>query len=100
VLKANSVGGDKNADWMEKIVSLMKRRGFIFKSSDIYGGLNGFFDSGPLGVELKRNIKEAWWSDVELKCSLISPKKIWEASGHVAGFSDPMIDCQESKMRF
>ncbi|MDR1528670.1 MAG: glycine--tRNA ligase [Puniceicoccales bacterium] len=108
MLKVDSIASDKSVDRMEKIVSLMKRRGFIFRSSDIYGGLNGFFDYGPLGVELKRNIKETWWSDVVkrrddvvgLDCSIISPKKIWEASGHVAGFSDPMVDCKESKMRF
>ena len=99
---------EKDADKMEKIISWSKRKGFIFRSSDIYGGLNGFFDYGPLGVELKRNIREAWWSDmvrrredvVGLECSIISHPKIWEASGHVAGFSDPMVDCKESKMRF
>jgi glycyl-tRNA synthetase len=93
---------------MEKIVSLMKWRDFIFKLSDIYGGMNGFFDCGRLGVELKRNVKEAWWSDVVkrrndvvgLDCPIISPNKIWETSGHVAGFSDPMVDCKASKMRF
>ncbi|MDR1401849.1 MAG: glycine--tRNA ligase [Puniceicoccales bacterium] len=103
-------GADCGEDFgaMGKIISLAKRRGFIFKSSDIYGGLNGFFDYGPLGVELKRNIKEAWWADivrrrgdvVGLDCAIISHQKVWEASGHVAGFSDPMVDCRESKMRF
>ncbi|MDR1432929.1 MAG: glycine--tRNA ligase [Puniceicoccales bacterium] len=95
-------------DAMEKIISLAKRRGFIFKSSDIYGGLNGFFDYGPLGVELKRNIRDAWWVDivrkrddvVGLDCSIITHPMVLEASGHVAGFSDPMVDCRESKMRF
>jgi glycyl-tRNA synthetase len=93
---------------MEKVISLCKRRGFIFQSSDIYGGLNGFFDYGPLGVELKRNIKEAWWDDVVrrrenvvgLDCSIISHSNVWKASGHICGFSDPMVDCRESKMRF
>ncbi|MDR2436152.1 MAG: glycine--tRNA ligase [Puniceicoccales bacterium] len=93
---------------MEKIISLCKRRGFIFQSSDIYGGLNGFFDYGPLGVELKGNIKNAWWNDVVrrrrnvvgLDCSIISHPDVWKASGHIAGFSDPMVDCKESKMRF
>jgi glycyl-tRNA synthetase len=97
-----------NTGLMEKIISWAKRRGFIFKSSDIYGGINGFFDYGPLGTELKRNIREAWWADmvrrrddvVGIDCSIISHPKVWEASGHVAGFSDPMVDCRESKMRF
>jgi glycyl-tRNA synthetase len=108
VSKIDRVDSDENVDRMEKIISLMKRRGFVFRSSDIYGGLNGFFDYGPLGVELKHNIKDTWWSDivtrrddvVGLDCSVISPQKVWEASGHVAGFSDPMVDCKESKMRF
>ena len=93
---------------MEKLVSLCKRRGFIFPSSEIYGGLNGFWDYGPLGVELKRNIKDAWWRDnitlrddmVGLDCSIIMNPKVWEASGHVGGFSDPMVDCRECKSRF
>src|SRR5262249_31457672 len=84
------------------LVSLCKRRGFIFRSSEVYGGINGFWDYGPLGVELKRNIKEAWWADnvrsrddmVGLDCSIIMNPKVWEASGHVGGFSDPMIDCK------
>ena len=93
---------------MEKLVSLCKRRGFIFPSSEIYGGINGFWDYGPLGVELKRNIKDAWWRDnvtrrddmVGLDCSIIMNPKVWEASGHVGGFTDPMVDCRECKGRF
>jgi glycyl-tRNA synthetase len=93
---------------MDKLVSLCKRRGFIFPSSEIYGGLNGFWDYGPLGVELKRNIKDAWWRDnvtmrddmVGLDCSIIMNPKVWEASGHLGGFSDPMVDCRECKGRF
>jgi glycyl-tRNA synthetase len=93
---------------MDKLVSLCKRRGFIFPSSEIYGGINGFWDYGPLGVELKRNIKDAWWIDnvrgrddmVGLDCSIIMNPKVWEASGHVGGFSDPMVDCRECKSRF
>ncbi|WP_435016828.1 glycine--tRNA ligase [Tundrisphaera sp. TA3] len=93
---------------MEKLVSLCKRRGFIFPSSEIYGGLNGFWDYGPLGVELKRNIKDAWWRDnitlrddmVGLDCSIIMNPKVWEASGHVGGFSDPMADCKKCNGRF
>jgi glycyl-tRNA synthetase len=90
---------------MDKLVSLCKRRGFIFPSSEIYGGLNGFWDYGPLGVELKRNIKDAWWRDnvtlrddmVGLDCSIIMNPKVWEASGHVGGFSDPMSTCRQCK---
>ncbi len=93
---------------MDKLVSLCKRRGFIFPSSEIYGGLNGFWDYGPLGVELKRNLKDAWWNDnvrsrddmVGLDCSIIMNPKVWEASGHVGGFSDPMVDCRETKERY
>ena len=97
-----------NSTSTEEIVSLAKRRGFIFQSSEIYGGLNGFFDYGPLGVELKRNIKEAWWRDmvqerddmVGLDSSIIMNPKVWQASGHIDGFTDPMVDCKESKMRY
>ena len=93
---------------MEKIVSLCKRRGFVFQSSEIYGGINGFWDYGPLGAELKRNVKELWWNamtrqrdDVAgLEATIIMSPKIWEASGHVATFSDPMIDCKTCKGRF
>lgn len=93
---------------MEDIVALCKRRGFIFHSSDIYGGCNGFFDYGPMGVELKRNIKEAWWRDmvqmrddiVGVDSSIIMNSQVWKASGHIEGFSDPMVDCRESKLRF
>ncbi len=98
---------------MEELTALCKRRGFIFQSSEIYGGIGGFWDYGPLGVELKRNIKEAWWRDmvqnppigpdgkqismVGLDCSIIMNPKVWEASGHVGGFSDPMQTCRQCK---
>jgi glycyl-tRNA synthetase len=105
---------------MDKVVSLCKRRGFIFPSSEIYGGLNGCWDYGPLGVEFKRNIKDAWWQDmiahhdelvapegapsafgmVGLDSSLLMNPKVWEASGHVGGFSDPMVDDRETKARY
>jgi glycyl-tRNA synthetase len=93
---------------MEALVSLAKRRGFIYQSSEIYGGLNGFFDYGPLGVELKRNIRDCWWRDmvhrrddiVGLETSIIMHPKVWEASGHVAGFTDPLVDCKVSKQRY
>ena len=93
---------------MESLVSLAKRRGLIYASSEIYGGLNGFFDYGPLGVELKRNIRDCWWRDmvhrrddiVGIETSIIMHPKVWEASGHVAGFSDPLVDCKVSKQRY
>jgi glycyl-tRNA synthetase len=93
---------------MEKIVSLAKRRGFVFQSSEIYGGLNSCWDYGPLGVELKNNVKRAWWRKVVqerddmvgLDASILMHPKVWEASGHVAGFSDPMVDCKACKQRF
>jgi glycyl-tRNA synthetase len=95
-------------DDMDKLVSLCKRRGIIFPSSEIYGGINGFWDYGPLGVELKRNIKDAWWADVVrgrddmvgLDCSIIMNPRVWEASGHVGGFSDPLVDCKATKERY
>jgi glycyl-tRNA synthetase len=93
---------------MEKIVSLCKRRGFVFQSSEIYGGINGFWDYGPLGAELKRNVKELWWhamtrqrDDVAgLEATIIMSPQIWKASGHVDTFSDPMCDCLLTKKRF
>ena len=93
---------------MEKIVSLCKRRGFIFQSSEIYGGINGFWDYGPLGAELKRNVKDLWWRSmtqdrgdvVGLEATIIMHPKIWEASGHTSTFSDPMVDCLGCKKRF
>jgi len=105
---------------MDKLVSLCKRRGFIFPSSEIYGGLNGCWDYGPLGVELKRNVKQAWWDDVVrlhddttvpqgapssfamvgLDSAIIMNPRVWEASGHVGGFSDPMVDCKETRNRY
>jgi glycyl-tRNA synthetase len=101
---------------MEKLVALCRRRGFIFQSSEIYGGISGFWDYGPLGVELKRNVKEAWWRDmvynpppgpdgqeiqmVGVDCALIMNPKVWEASGHVGGFADPMVDCKKCNKRY
>jgi len=93
---------------MELIVSLAKRRGFVFPSSEIYGGMGGFWDYGPLGVELKNNVKAAWWRHmvqlrddvVGLDAAIIMNPRVWEASGHVAGFSDPMVDCRNCKLRF
>ncbi|MFM1850603.1 MAG: hypothetical protein RIS54_287 [Verrucomicrobiota bacterium] len=93
---------------MEDLVALCKRRGFIFASSEIYGGFNGFFDYGPLGVELKKNIRDCWWDDmvrrrddvVGIETSIIMHPKVWQASGHVDGFTDPLVDCKASKQRF
>src|SRR6266576_1122500 len=98
----------KSHELMEKIVSLCKRRGFIFHSSEIYGGINGFWDYGPLGAELKRNVKDLWWRAmvhnredvVGLEATIIMHPKIWEASGHTSTFSDPMVDCLLTKKRF
>jgi len=93
---------------MDKLVSLAKRRGFVFQSSEIYGGLGSVWDYGPLGVELKKNIKERWWrsmvherQDIEgLDAAILMHPKVWEASGHVAGFTDPLVDCKQCKNRF
>src|SRR5271166_5628083 len=93
---------------METLVALCKRRGFIFQSSEIYGGINGFFDFGPVGAELKKNIRDCWWNDmvrrrddiVGIETTIIMHPKVWEASGHVAGFTDPLVDCKVSKQRY
>ena len=93
---------------LEALVSLCKRRGFIFQASEIYGGLNGFWDYGPLGAELKRNIKDAWWRTmvrerddvVGLDSAIIQHPRTWEASGHLEGFTDPMVDCRACKKRY
>ena len=105
---------------MESIVSLCKRRGFLFQSSEIYGGLQGFWDYGPLGVELKRNVKEAWWSDMVsghddmstldgaplpysmegLDCTILMHPQVWKCSGHYDLFNDYMVDCRETKKRY
>lgn len=93
---------------MEKLVSLCKRRGFIFQSSEIYGGLNSCWDYGFLGVELKKNVKEAWWKSVVqmrsdmvgIDSSILMHPNVWKASGHIDSFSDPMVDCKKCKHRF
>ncbi|MBT8485000.1 MAG: glycine--tRNA ligase [Phycisphaerae bacterium] len=100
---------------MDDIVALCKRRGFIFPASEIYGGLNGFWDYGPLGIELKNNLRDAWWRDmvtcpplgpdgplsiVGVDTSIIQNPRVWEASGHVGGFNDPMVDDRETKARY
>jgi glycyl-tRNA synthetase len=93
---------------MEKIVSLCRRRGFVFPSSEIYGGLSSCWDYGPLGIELKRNLKEAWWKDmvqsrddmVGLDTSILMHPQVWVASGHIENFSDPLVECKSCKKRF
>lgn len=93
---------------MDKIVALAKNRGFIFPGSDIYGGLANSWDYGPLGVELKNNVKKAWWKkfiqespyNVGLDCAILMNSEVWVASGHVGGFSDPLMDCKDCKSRF
>ena len=107
VLKDMEQKKDNSVVILDKIVSLAKRRGFVFQSSEIYGGLNGCWDYGPLGVELLRNIKEEWWKAMTLRediegidASILMHPKVWEASGHVENFTDPMVDCKECKARF
>ncbi len=104
----NAVPVTKRAVTMEKLVNLCKRRGIVFPTSDIYGGLGSTFDYGPLGVELKRNVKEAWWremvkyrSDVlGLDSAIFQHPRTWEASGHLQNFTDPLVECKSCKMRF
>ncbi|HLF77484.1 MAG TPA: glycine--tRNA ligase, partial [Dehalococcoidia bacterium] len=92
----------------ETLVSLCKRRGFVFPSSEIYGGIGGFWDYGPLGVEMKNNIKRAWWTSmvqerddvVGIDASIIMNPRVWEASGHIEQFTDPMVDCKNCRHRF
>src|SRR5687767_7575841 len=104
---------------MQKIMALCKRRGFIFQASDIYGGLNGFWDYGPLGAQLKKNLRDLWWNDVVmdpcngalgpdgepvaivgLDTCIIQHPQVWVASGHTDTFNDPMVDCRETKARY
>ena len=93
---------------MEKIVALCKRRGFIYPGSEIYGGLANTWDYAPLGVELKNNVKKMWWKkfvqqnklNVGIDCAILMNPRTWVASGHVGGFSDPLIDCKECKVRY
>lgn len=97
-----------NHETMEKIVSLCKRRGFIYQGSEIYGGLAGTWDYGPMGVELKNNVKQLWWrvfvqerDDMYgMDAAILMHPKVWEASGHVSGFSDPLVECTKCKKRF
>ena len=93
---------------LDKIISLCKRRGFIFQSSEIYGGFGAVYDYGPLGVELKNNISQTWWKFMThnhenilgLDSGILMHPKIWEASGHVDAFNDPLVDCKHCKARY
>jgi glycyl-tRNA synthetase len=93
---------------LEKIISLCKRRGFVYPNSEIYGGMQGFYDYGPMGVEMKNNIKKLWWEEmtrnhenvVGIDGAIISHPKVWEASGHIQNFTDPLVDCKKCKKRF
>jgi glycyl-tRNA synthetase len=107
-MTSEAPGKSRPLERMDELVALCARRGFVFPSSEIYGGINGFWDYGPLGVELKNNLKAAWWQavvrerdDVEgIDSSIICHPRTWEASGHVEHFSDPMVDCRACKKRF
>src|SRR5213592_3900933 len=100
--------GSVVADLMDALTSLAKRRGIVFPSSEIYGGLRSSWDYGPLGVELKRNIRHAWWRAmvqirddvVGLEAAIMMSPRVWEASGHVAGFSDPLVECLHCHQRY
>ncbi|TNE96580.1 MAG: glycine--tRNA ligase, partial [Deltaproteobacteria bacterium] len=98
---------ETNLKDMAELVSLCKRRGFIFQSSEVYGGLQSCWDYGPLGVELKNNLKQTWWKSMTLRddvvgvdASIFMHPTVWKASGHVDGFNDPMIDCKSCKERY
>src|SRR5687767_9049407 len=104
---ASDWGNVPVADVMDRLVSLCKRRGFVFQSSEIYGGVGSTWDYGPLGVEMKRAIRDYWWEsmvrrdDIEgLDAAILMHPRVWEASGHVAGFTDPLVDCRNCKHRF
>ena len=96
------------SDLMDKIVNLSKRRGFVFPSAEIYGGFRSTYDYGPIGVLLLRNVKDAWWRSmvqlrddvVGLDAAILSPPAIWEASGHLKNFTDPLVDCKVCQERF
>jgi glycyl-tRNA synthetase len=117
--ETSSTAATSTVKSMDAIVALCKRRGFIYQASDIYGGINGFWDYGPLGAQLKKNLREAWWQDmilrpcwgkpgpggkavrcVPVETRIIQHPRVWEASGHVGGFNDPMVDDKETKQRF
>ena len=102
-----TVAPGADSDLMDKVVGLCKRRGFIFQSAEIYGGFRSTYDYGPLGVNMLRNIKDAWWRAVVqqrddvvgLDAAILSPPAIWEASGHLESFTDPLVDCKSCRNR-
>jgi glycyl-tRNA synthetase len=105
-MEQNKLNTDQ-AKLMDKIVSLAKRRGFVFQSSEIYGGLNGCWDYGPLGVEMLNNLKQQWWKSMTYRenvegidAAILMHPRVWEASGHVENFTDPMVDCKQCKARY
>src|ERR1035437_292621 len=101
-------GTGSGSDLMEKVSGLCKRRGFIFQSAEIYGGFRSTYDSGPLGVNLLRNVKNAWWEAmvqrrddvVGLDAAVLSPPAVWQASGHLSNFTDPLVDCRKCHQRW
>jgi glycyl-tRNA synthetase len=106
-MSQNKNTGTDQSKLMEKIVSLAKRRGFVYQSSEIYGGLNGCWDYGPLGVEMLNNLKQQWWKNMTYRenvegvdASILMHPRVWEASGHVENFTDPMVDCRQCKTRY
>ncbi|MFH0990490.1 MAG: glycine--tRNA ligase [bacterium] len=106
-MSQNKKSAGDQAKVMEKIVSLAKRRGYVFQSSEIYGGLNGCWDYGPLGVEMLNNLKAQWWKHMTYReniegidASILMHPRVWEASGHVENFTDPMVDCKQCKSRY
>jgi glycyl-tRNA synthetase len=106
-MSQNKNTGVDQSKLMDKIVSLAKRRGFVYQSSEIYGGLNGCWDYGPLGVEMLNNLKQQWWKNMTYRenvegidASILMHARVWEASGHVQNFTDPMVDCKQCKARY
>ena len=106
-MNQNKSNTNEQGKVMDKIVSLAKRRGFVFQSSEVYGGLNGCWDYGPLGVEMLNNLKQQWWKSMTyreniegLDASILMHPRVWEASGHVENFTDPMVDCKQCKARY
>src|SRR5579864_814906 len=98
----------EGTELLERLVSLCKRRGFVYQNSEIYGGVGGVYDFGPLGVEMRRNLRNHWWmymvqtrdNVVGIEGAILTHPRVWEASGHVENFSDPLVDCKSCRRRF